>query len=273
MLKKFKNLIRPFLIILSLFLVAVCVSSVFGSDNNVHLLALIGFQLTVAGIGAALSLLTVFLFAWISKKIKKGEIFTATSDSFGFGLLPGIVVWKVFEQNTFLGKGNPVFEPLPLFSFLTDQKRFEPARIEMILALLCFAGIILWMMLCKKNNSGNGDLLWTVLCLWGMIRALTETLRAEPLIRIGGFNPVQFFYLLIADIPMFLWTIHIRRTQKNIVFTVFEWIALVCCELILIFHSSSFLSTGSEIGNLAVNTGCIIIGMIIILLAGKDNRY
>ena len=186
--------------------------------------------------------------------------------------MPGIAVWKIFERNTVLGKGITVFEPLPFFPFLTEQKRFEPSRIEMVVALLCFAGIILWMILQKKDILGKADLLWTVLCLWGMIRALTETLRAEPVVRIGSFNPVQVLFLLIADIPMLIWTIHIRRTQKSIVFAVLEWIAVACCEMILIFHSSGIFSTGSEIGNMAVNTGCVIVGIIVILLAGKDNR-
>ena len=190
----------------------------------------------------------------------------------GFGLLPGIAVWKAFEQGTFLASGTPVFDPLPVIPFFTSGECFAVSRIEMCLSVCCFAAAVLWLTVRKDSLTGNGDLLWTVFCVWGMIRALTENLRADPLLTAGTVNIFQVLFLLAADIPLVIWSRRLGKAQRNKVFTLLEWIAVLGCETVILLNSSGILSAGSRIGNLAVNAGCVILSILLILLAGKDSR-
>ena len=51
-----------------------------------------------------------------------------------------------------------------------------------------------------------------------------------------------------------------------------EWIAVLSCETVLILNNAGILSAGSRIGDMAVNAGCVILSMILMLSAGKDSR-
>ena len=62
--------------------------------------------ITVNGAGAIISLLVLLLFAGFrimetrkrTEEISSGEILNAI----GFGILPGLAIWKIFEQYTVL---------------------------------------------------------------------------------------------------------------------------------------------------------------------------
>ena len=228
------------------------------------------------GIGAGISLLMLLLFtalriADIRKRVRPlrgGEWINAI----GFGLLPGIAVWKIFEQGTRLAAGTDVFEPLPVVPFLTTKGMFAPCRIEMAAALICFAGIVIWLICRKEDLPGNGDLLFAVLCVWGWVRGVTESFRADPLLRIGELNPVQAAFLLLAVLCLLVWSIRREKTQKSAAMTALEWLAVLSCGSVIVLQTAGILSVGSSIGDLAVLAGCGLLGMILVLLAGKDSR-
>ena len=234
-------------------------------------------QLTVTGIGAILALLTMVLFSGfrIPEARKRNGAELSTGDvlnAAGFGLLPGIAVWKVFERKTLLGTGVARFEPIGEIPVIIANGRFAVSRVEMILAAACFAAIILWLCLRKDELPGNGDLLLTVVCVWGLTRAFTEGLREETLLRAGNVNLTQILLLLAADIPLAVWTVRLEAAQKNTAASVLEWIAVLSCEAVLVLNTADVLSAGSRIGDLAVNAGCVTLCMLLSLPAGKDSR-
>ena len=234
-------------------------------------------QLTVTGIGAIVSLLVMLLFSGIrileTRRQKETELTTGDLlNAAGFGLLPCIAVWKIFERGTILGTGTECFEPIGEIPLITAGGRFAPSAAEMILAAACFAGIILWLILRKDELPGNGDLLLTVLCVWGLIRAFTEGFRETALLRTGSVNLTQILLLLAADIPLAVWTVRMEASQKSTAFSVLEWIAVLSCEAVLVLNTMDILSAGSRIGDLAVNAGCVILSMLLTLAAGKDSR-
>ena len=234
-------------------------------------------RITGTGIGAVISLLVMLLFSGLravgrrkgnNAGFSTGEI----PDAIGFGLLPGIAVWKIFEQGTLLGKGIGIFDPVGEIPLITEGGRFAVSRAEMILAAVCFAAVILWLILRKEDLPGNGDLLLTVLCVWGLIRAFTEGFREETILRAGRFNMTQILLLAAADMPLAVWTVRLDAAQKSTAFSILEWIAVLSCETVMVLNTSEYLSAGSRIGDLAVKTGSALLALILTLLVGGEVR-
>ena len=256
---------------------AFAVSSFAELERNETILSLLGMKLSVTGAGAGLSVLTAVGFAGIrftrNRKRTGGTVSAGLlADAACFGFLPGVAVWKVFEQFTALAEGTGLSEPLPAVDWFVISGQFAPSRIELVLSVLCFTGIVIWLILRKEDLSWNGDLPGVVLCTWGLTRAWTETLRAVPFLHAGTVDLMQILFLLAADIPLVLWIRRSRKEQKSTVFAVLECIAVVSCETVLVLNTSGVLSVGSGIGDFAVNCGCTILSMLVILLAGKDSR-
>ena len=234
-------------------------------------------RFTVTGIGAIVSLLVMLLFSGtrLLENRKGKETEPAAGDflnAVGFSLLPCIAVWKIFERKTILGTGIWCFDPIGEIPMITANSRFAPSSAEAVLAAVCFAGIILWLILRKEDLPGNGDLFLTVLCVWGMVRAFTEGFREETLLRAGRFNLTQALLLFAADIPLGVWTVRLEAAQKNTAFSILEWIAVLSCETVLVLNTADVLSAGSRIGDMAVNAGCMALCMLLMLMAGKDSR-
>ena len=234
-------------------------------------------RITGTGVGAIVSLLTMLLFSGfreIENRKRTGAGYSAGEilNDIGFGMFPGIAVWKVFEQKTVFGTGTASFEPIGRLPFLTESGTFMVSRTEMILAAVCFAGIIFWLMLRKDDIPGNGDLFLSVLCIWGLARAFTEGLRETTLLRAGSVNLTQIFLLASADISLAVWTIRREAAQKNTAFSILEWIAVLSSEAVMVLNTADILSAGSGIGDLAVNAGCTVLCLLLILPAGKDSR-
>ncbi len=272
-----KILLWILLPVLAATVLAIALSSVAEPERGETILSFFGMRLTVTGAGAGLSFLTFLGFAGIRfarnpNRKRKSFSFRTLADAAGFGFLPGTAVWKVYEQFTPLAAGTPVFEPLPVIGWIMQDGCFAPARMEMILSLLCFAGIIIWLILRKDDFSRNGDLPGVVLCLWGLVRALTESIRAVPFLHAGSINLTQILFLLAADVPLIFWTGRGWTKKKSTVFTALEWIAVLSCETVLVLNTSGVLTVGSDIGDFAVNCGCTILSILVILLAGKDSR-
>lgn len=234
-------------------------------------------RITATGIGAGIAGVALLLFAALylgSIRRSRGKPlpFGEWVNALGFGLLPGIALWKIFEMNTFLKAGREIPEPLPGFPWLTAEGRFLPSRIELAAAVLLFTGIVLWMILRKREVPGNGDTLITVACLWCCARMFTETLRAQPLWTLGGTNLIQIAFFLGAMGCLTAWTVRRERAQKSTALTILEWLAVLCCGAAEILNTAGILSVGSGIGDWMVNLGCSVLMAILILTAGADSR-
>ena len=256
---------------------AIAVSTLAERNGGETLAMFAGMRVTVTGIGSAAAFLIMILFASLRirdfrKRNGKAAGWGERINAIGFGLLPGAAVWKVFEQWTALARGTEIYEPLPALPCMTPEGRFAPSRIEMILAAACFAAVVIWLIARRKDLPGNGDLLWTVLCVWGMARAVTESFRAEPLLRAGNVNLTQILFLALADAGFAVWTARKAGTQKSAVLTAAEWIAVLGCETVTALNTAGVLSAGSGIGDLAMRCGCAALCTLLILLRGKDSR-
>ena len=235
-------------------------------------------QMIISG-GHIAAILTFLLFAflWIHEariisrgKLGKGTIFNAA----GFGVLPALAVWKVFEPYyglKALYNGKELFTPFIPVPFMTWGGCFAPERIELAALLLSFTAIVLWLIIRKEPLPGNGDLFLTALCVWSAVRIVTETLRADPL-RIQGISVFLVTSILTEITIMMIWTVQRGRKQKNAGMTALEWLGIaVCCVVVLLIDQGK-LSIARPIVELTVITGCSSMMTALILSAGKDSR-
>jgi len=175
-----------------------------------------GFRLSVTGIGAGLSCLTLLGFAALRRKAGGGKGAGDALNGLGFGLLPAAAVWKIFEQRTRTGQGREIPEGLPRLPWISEGGAAQPCRIELILALLLFAAILLWLMLRKGETLPAGDLGGVSLACWAAARMLTENLRLRQIaalpedFRIAGWAAAAAMALILI-----LWTGRAFRQQKN----------------------------------------------------------
>jgi len=230
-----------------------------------------GLQLTVTLAASALSVLITLLLMilWIADRKKTtGKPLHAgmLMNGIGFGFFPGIAVWIAFEVFIAGVNGRLVMEPLPLISWLSEAGRFAPCRIELAAALAGFIGISLWTILRKRPLPDNGDLLLTCICLWALIRLVTESLRDEPrdIFRYASCGAMDFCLLV--------WTLRRGRQRFTLIRIAADLTAAAVCTVMIILTMKGILSPGSEIAELAVITGCGLLILILALLAGSDHR-
>ena len=230
-----------------------------------------------AGHIAAVLVFFLFVLLWVreARKVKKvkpgaGTMFNAA----GFGFMPAMAVWKIFEPYyglEVMSGGKTLYDPLGPVPHLTWGDHFAPERIELVALMISFAVIIIWLIARKDPLPGNGDLFLTVICVWSAIRISTETLRNEPL-RIRGITVFIVTSILSELVVMAIWTVRRGRKQKNAVLTALEWLAILACCGISVLQDLEVLTMGSPIANLAVTVGCSMVTAALILSAGKDSR-
>ena len=103
--------------------------------------------IVLAGLGAALFMILLFSVLWVLdvRKRTMGRLTAGHwTNAAGFGLLPGIAVWKAFDAfagNT--GNGKLLFQPIRDIPWITADGRFVPGRIEFCTAVLLLAGMII----------------------------------------------------------------------------------------------------------------------------------
>ena len=189
-------------------------------EENDLLYEISGFRISVSGIGAGISLLTVLAFAdgWAALRKKQGEQQGSTDgvwNGLGFGLLPGIAVWKCFEQATAMRIGAAVPEGMQVIAMFSSEGRYLPARMEICLALILFLLTVIWLMVRKQPFPGNGDLAGVALTLWGGGRLITDACHGEAcLFGLGGVTGWIAAGLMAA--VLIHWTGRTIRQRKNI---------------------------------------------------------
>ena len=230
-----------------------------------------GIRITVKMAAAAIALAVLLVFAalWLRDRKKRAGASLSFGDrmnGLGFGLLPALAVWKAFEHFTAAGKGAEITEPLPALQVLTENGRYAPCMIEMILALACFAAVCLWLMIRKPEMAERGDLLMTAVCLWAAVRAVT-----------AGFRPrteTVFRYACCAAmlICLAVWTHRRLSVRPGLLRAVSDGAAAALCTAMIVVTTEGILSVGSGIGDLAVITGCAALTAALTLIAGSDCR-
>ena len=217
-----------------------------------------GVKLTIRTVGIVTAVLVLILFillriAMNKKTAAETQKIMRWLDGIGFGLLPAAAVWKIFEER-YSGAGREVFEPLPLIPGLTENGKFIPGSIEAAAALLCFAGICLWLIIRKEEMAGTGDLLIVSLCLW------------------SGIRIVRYVYCAAVLVCRGIWTarqLHQTHAKQRIAG---NWVAAILCTAMIVLTASGTLSVGSAIGDLAVILGCAVLMVLLTLLCGSDSR-
>ena len=146
-------------------------------EENDLLLQFGSVRIGVSGIGAGLSLVTVLAFAdgWIRVQRPKGNTGAGRLwNGIGFGLLPGIAVWKCFEQASSQSTGTEIPKGFFQMAWLTKDGRFLPARTEMLLAVILFGTIAVWLIARREDFPDNGDLAGISVALWSAGRLVTD---------------------------------------------------------------------------------------------------
>lgn len=229
-----------------------------------------GVAVTVTGIYGILSVAVLLLFmSWwlMNRKKRTGKPVFAGQvvNGIGFGLLPALAVLKSFQDSA-AGKGAEVIEPLPQIRWLCEENCYLPMRIEAAVALFLFLLICLWLILRKEEFPDNGDLLLITVCIWSVIRLVTEDFRREPM--------MLFHYTSCATVMLCLmiWTVRRIKICRMPIRTAADLIAVTTCLTLNILTALGILSAGSSIADFAVKTGCGALAMLLTLIAGSDVR-
>ena len=158
---------------------AVGVSTWLIPGGDEYLFAMDRFRLGIGGVGAGLSLLAILAFAdgWIGARLRHSTDDNAGRqllNGIGFGLLPGIALWKSFTQAAGLEAGTEIPPGILQIPWLTEGGMYLPARIEMILALLLFATMVVWLMFRRQESVASGILAGISVTLWSSARLITD---------------------------------------------------------------------------------------------------
>ncbi len=232
-------------------------------------------RLSVSGIGAGAACLTALSFAngWIGERKRRGGArFPGTlMNGIGFGLLPAAAVWKIFEQHTFLKIGRVPGEGILTVPWVTENGLYQPARLEMILALTAFAGIVIWLAVRRREPEENGDLLLISLTLWGTIRMITEGFRAPEAALCG----TQLLPVYLSAAVMFLclvfWTRRALRIKENTGYAL-ACVPVFCAASTVVILQGLDVLTVNPGADLAIRCACALLAMKAVICMGRISR-
>ncbi len=229
-----------------------------------------GVNVTVTGVYAAVSLLVLFLFTglWLlGKKKRTGkDVFAGqVMNGIGFGLLPALAVLKAFQEAG-TGIGSKVLEPMPCILWLTERGYYMPGRIETAAAAVCFVLLCLWLIVRKEELPDNGDLIMIAVCVWAVIRLVTEDFRKQPM---DLFRYASCATVLLCAV---LWGVR-RAVRTGTPARAAVDVAAVCiCVAVNLITAKHILTVGSEISDFAVKTGSAALMLLLTLMTGGDLR-
>lgn len=273
--KVLKRIVQGLIGLLLAAAAAVAVSTWVYPETNDELVLYRGFRLGVAGVGAGIALLVLLSFAngWIGVRNRKGGArFPGTLlNGIGFGLLPGIAVWKAFEHLTAAGAGTEIPEKIPQAAWFTAEGRVLPCRIELALAVLAFGAVILWLVLRKEDLPENGDLLPVSLTLWGTARCLTGVLHATRRFFPDVPWAVTAIALAVMGICLTGWIRRSFRLQKNTGY------AYACIPVFAVFAAGILLQdlqvlSVNPLADGAIRIVCALLAMKAVICMGRVSR-
>ena len=234
------------------------------------------FRVSVTGIGAGLSLVVILAFAngWIiaaERSYPENDGAGRILNGIGFGLLPGISVWKAFETGTRAGAGSPVPEGVPAAPWLTAEGAFLPGRIEMAAALVLFAAVILWLMIRRSGLPENGDLLDVCAVVWAACRLVTEGFRTGGLlpgeIRIAGWLALAVMAAALAG-----WSLRDHRQEKNTRYVIACVIVFLGSATAVVLIQNNLILERNAPAGLVIRVLCAALAMKAVLCMGRISR-
>ena len=236
-----------------------------------------GLRLSVSGLGAGLSLLTVLAFAdgWIGARNRKdpgGRGAGRVGNGIGFGLLPGILVWKIFERHTLLGRGTPAAAEFGGEGWLISGGAWLPGRIEIMTAGILFAAVILWLALRKEELPDNGDLAGVCVGIWCGARMVTESFRAEQIVPAGGTRIIGWLAAAVMAVILFRWILRAFRQKRNTGY------ALACVPVFaisvagIVLIQNGIIGTGIPAADLAGQICCALMAVKALICMGRVTR-
>lgn len=246
------------------------------SEEKDLITAFAGFRLSVCGIGVGLSLLICLAFsnAWIGTRWKVTRRETGRGrylNGIGFGLLPALMVWKVFEASTFLGRGDPVPEGFGADGLLIRNGLWMPSRAELLLAAALFTAAILWLVLRKESLPENGDLLGVTLGCYAACRMVTEGFRANQEARsLGGLAGWA-----AGALTLFVLGIWVGRAIRCRLHTGYAWacVPLTLASIVfLVLIQNGILSVGIPAVDLGMQAGFALLCIKSLCCMGRVTR-
>ena len=184
------------------------------------ILPLGAFRLSATGIGAGLSLLVMLAFAdaWVGIRNRKDPAGAGpgrTLNGLGAGFPAAVLIWKIFEQRTALGRGTAPADGMEIPGWLAADGRWATGRIEIMLAVLVILSVTLWLVLRRQDLPENGDLAWVGLSCWCAGRMVTEHLRAEQIALLGSVRIVGWLAMGCMAVILACWTARIVHQKRN----------------------------------------------------------
>ncbi len=233
------------------------------------------FRVSVTGTGAALAVLICLAFAdgWAGNRRRRGRsAFPGTLwNALGFGLLPGLAVWKAFEQETAASAGRPLSEGWGGIPWLSEGGCLQPCRVELLLAVLAFGAMMLWLGLRKEEIPENGDLLGIGAMLWSAARLDTEPLRAAEEGLPGGRTPVMILYAGILGLILALWTVRsLKQHQKTGYAAACVPVYLVSVTVVFLLRAG--MLTVNPLADEVIRAVCVLLAMKAVICMGRISR-
>ncbi len=232
-------------------------------------------RVTVSGIGSGAALLATLAFAdgWIGERKRRGgNTFPGTLlNGLGFGLLPGAAVWKIFEQITFLGAGKPLEEGIPALPWVTENGVYLPCRLELILALAAFTGMLIWLALRKRELPENGDLTGVSLTLWAALRLMTEGFRAPEAALCGIRLLTVYLAAGILALCLVLWSRRALKAKENTGYAL-ACVPVFCATVAVIILQSLGILQVNPAADQAIRLACALLAMKAVICMGRVSR-
>ena len=233
------------------------------------------FPLSLSGVGGALALLTALAFAaaWTGVARRTGSPVSAGTrlNAAGFGLLPGIAVWKAFEQESFLNVGAVIPREIPRLPWWTADGATQPGRIEMTLALLCFAAVVCWLALRREAVPENGDLSGVCLTLWGTARLGTAAWRGE----LSGVPQTRLILACTGAAMMaaalIIWVLRAFRRKQNTGYAAACVPVFAAGATVVILQGQGIL-TINPAADTAIGCACALLAMKAVICMGRITR-
>ena len=231
-----------------------------------------GFRLSIAGIGAGLSLLTLAGFARGWTRLARGENSGTWRNGIGFGLLPAAAVWKVFEHRTLLGQGKELPEGLPRLPGLSGEGMAFPSRAELCLAALLFGILVFWLAARKRELAEGGDLLGVSASCWAAARMVTEHFRLHQILIPDDFRIAGWAAAAVLALTLGIWTARAFRQHKNTgyAFACVPVFAASVAGIVLI--QNEILGTGIPAADLAGQVCFALLALKAVLCMGRVTR-
>ena len=230
-------------------------------------------MILLAGAVFSILVLLLFLTGYRIAARKGGRAAGAfRTEGIGLGLLPALAAGKAFEQYTRESAGRTLIEPLPDLPYVTVSGRFQPCRVEMIFLLIAFWGMCIWLMFRRHEWNGRTGLAGISLVLWAGIRTATECLREGSALVWQNLSLIQLAASGLTLICAAVWSARLRdRHKKSSQFWI-DWLVIMAATAAIWLTLEHILTTGSDIGDLALIAGCGFARMAAVLELGGEGR-